>query len=340
MSVDIALKAVESLMLKRVVDLYIEIGEPVSSKALKRKYRLSESTANIRNILHSLEEKGYLYKPHVSAGRMPTDAGYRFYVDNLGDYDDLGRDVLVKIKDQIGRDLGDLRDLMLKTSRLLGELTSYMGIMMGVYHDYGRITRLEIVQGEGSKGLVLVFLSSGMRRSISMDFKKRYPNHTLYRANQIINERISGSPVDEALDRLNELINESAGTEREITQSISVRARNLFDWPYDLKYYLDDNYFSSGIAELRDPLVLRRLVTIMGKRNLMLDLMRERMGEGFLVTIGKENTISELRDFSIVTQNFGEKKCLGILGVLGPTRMSYKRVLPLLKQMVLELNRF
>ncbi len=329
----------ESATLRRIVDQYIETGEPVSSKALKRRHALSESTANIRIVMHALEDNGFLYKPHVSSGRIPTDAGYRYYVDNLRDFEKLSRSVLKKINDRIGRDMGDLRDIMLKTSRLLGEITSYMGLIMGVYQSYGVVTRLEISQDIGTRGLIVLKLSSGVDRSVYIDFAKRYREHILHRASLILNERISGCPLDEVSSRLNDLVRESAGIEREITSIILNRAANIFDWPFEFKYYLEGFDFSKRTTEFRDPDFLTRLVAIMGQRHLMLDMMKKRMTEGFVITIGGENSLAELKNFTVATRRFGEDDRKGLLGVLGPTRMSYKLVVPLLTHMANELDK-
>jgi len=339
MDIGFELASNESATLKRTVDLYIETGEPVSSKTLKRRYDLSQSTANIRMVMHALEDRGFLYKPHVSSGRVPTDAGYRYYVDNMMEFQKLSRSVLKKINDRIGSDLGDLRDIMLRTSRLLGEITSYMGLMMGVYRSYGLVTRLELSQDVGTRGLIVLRLSSGIDRSAHIDFGKRYREHILHRANLILNERICGCPLDEVSSRLSDLVKESAGIDREITSIIIDRAETLFDSPFEFKYYLKGIDVSNRTTEFRDPDFLARLVAIMGQRRLMLDMMKKRMEEGFVITIGGENSLAELKNFTVATRRFGEDDRRGLLGVLGPTRMSYKLVVPLLTHMADELNR-
>jgi len=328
----------ESEMLKKVVDLYIQTGKPVSSKALKNRYKLSVSTSNIRIIFHSLEEKEYLFKPHISAGRVPTDSGYRFYVDSIREGNLLGNGVIGEIKNVIGRDFSDLRDIMLRTSRLLGELTNYMGLMMGFFHSYGYIIKLDIIQNEGNRGFVILKLSSGMKRSVCVEFPKRYPSYVLSEANRLINERVAECPLEEAVERLRDFIKESKGLEREITECVTTEADLLFDWPYDLKYYMGDMNLSWNTTEFKDPLVLRNLVTIMGQRGLMLNIMKKRMCRNLVVTIGSENQTLELSKFSVVTQSFGRQDNKGLLGILGPTRMSYKLVLPILGRMAKELD--
>jgi len=213
-----------------------------------------------------------------------------------------------------------------------------MGMMMGVFHSYGFITRLEVLQNEGTRGLVILKLSSGMRRSMYVEFPKRYPSYVLSEANRIINERIAECPLGEAVERLKVFIKESAGLEREITECVANEANNLFDWPYDLKYYIGDMNLPQYVPEFQDPVVLQNLVTIMGQRELMLNIMKKRMCQNFTITIGSENKTFELNNFSVVTRSFGKQNNKGLLGIVGPTRMSYKLVFPILNRMAKELD--
>jgi len=325
-------------ILNYVIDLYITTGAPVSSGKLKQVCLLDSSTASIRMILHQLEEEGYLCKPHVSAGRVPTDRGYRLYVDSMEINDSVDREALSRINNRIGKDISDLRDIMLSTSRLLGELTDYMGLMMGIFRSYGFVTGLEIRQDQGKKGLVVLKLSSGISKSIYMKFPKKYRNHILERANRIINERIVECPLDEVVRRLENFVRESSGIEREITDCLIAGAVNLFNWPFEMKYYISSDTFDRSVPEFNDPAILRKLISVMGQRELMLELLRERIEKGLSVTIGKENRISDLSEFSIVTHPLGGNEYRGLLGVLGPKRMSYKVVLPLLNRMVQKLE--
>ncbi|HMA77470.1 MAG TPA: HrcA family transcriptional regulator, partial [Candidatus Krumholzibacteriaceae bacterium] len=156
---------------------------------------------------------------------------------------------------------------------------------------------------------------------------------------RIINERISECPLEEAAGRLRSFIRESAGVEREITECVTKEAGNLFDWSYDLKYYIGNMDLPRHTPEFEDPIVLKNLVTIMGQRELMLKVMKKRMRNKFMVTIGSENQAVELNRLSVVTHSFCRRDNKGLLGIVGPTRMSYKLVLPILDRMVRELGR-
>jgi len=325
-------------MLDYVIDLYIKTGRPVSSGKLKKAYGIENSPASIRMTLHELEEEGYLCKPHVSAGRVPTDRGYRLYVDSMEISDTVGRDIIERINNRIGKDISDLRDIMLSTSRLLGELTDYMGLMMGIFRSYGFVTGLEIIQKQGRKGLIVLRLSSGIEKTIYIEFPKRYRRHILERANLIINERIMECPLDEAVRRLEKFARQSCGIEREITDCLITKAANLFNWPFEMKYYISSDNIHQIVPEFNNPVILRKLISVMGQRELMLKLLRERVEKDLAVTIGNENEIAGLNDFSIITHRVGRDRCQGLLGVLGPKRMSYKLVLPLLHRMVQRLE--
>jgi heat-inducible transcriptional repressor len=325
-------------MLRDVIDLFVETGEPVSSRTIKSRYRLAESTARIRNVLHRLEELGFLYKPHVSAGRVPSDKGYRLYVDELGAVNALSRPLAERVRRKIGQDRSDVRDVMAITSQLLSELTSYMGLSMGIIHSRSVVERLEITQLEARGGLVVLTLLPGMVRRVYVEFSKEYSSYIVDRAVQMINERIAGYPLDRAPERLDAFLREAVGTERDIAEAVSREAEYLFDWPYDFKYYYRRTDRLIDNQEFSNPKILRNLVRLMGERSIMLGVLKNRLVSDVSVTIGKENRIRELEDFAIVTQRFRTADCDGLLGVLGPTRMSYRLVLALLDRTAEELH--
>jgi heat-inducible transcriptional repressor len=328
----------ESEILIKAIELFIKTGRPVSSWRMKKSYGLSVSTANIRSMLHNMEERGYLFKPHVSSGRVPTDLGYRYYVNELKTLGGLSRSTVAEIKMRIGRDWREVRDVMSVTSRLLSEMTSYMGLVIGIVSASCTVEKLEIVQMEGSRALIVLHLSPERKRNSFVDFPKRYPTHIIDRAVQIINERISGHSLEAAPEVLDDFLRESAGCERDIAEAISAGAEQLFDWAYDLEYHFRGVPELFDNKELNNPRLLQNLVRIMGEKSLMLKVLKTRMQQELMVTIGRENNIDELADFSIVTQKFYAGDCEGLLGVLGPTRMSYRLVLSLLHNMTSELH--
>jgi len=329
--------AVESGMLRSVVELYVETGKPVSSKILKKRYRLQSSSANIRAMLNRLESRGLLYKPHVSSGRVPSDAGYRLYVDEIGRIGHPARHVMDTLKTRMGRDRGDIREVMTTTSRLISELTNCVGLMVGVFGPGGKVGRLDMIRHEGSRALVILRTEDGRERMAEVELDRRYDQRTVDRAVQIINERIAGCPLDEASDRLAVCARELTGTERDIAGAVAGESDYLFGGTYDLEYYLGKTSTAEDIPEMRDPRILRSLVTLMGEKSLMLRVMKNRFGRGVMVTIGAENEIEELKDFSVVTRAIPAGRCEGLLGVLGPTRMSYRSVMALLDGIAREL---
>jgi len=337
MTVNNDVTSIESGMLRSVVDLYIKTRKPVSSKMLKKCYRLQSSSANIRAILNRLESNGYLYKPHVSSGRVPSDKGYRLYVDGIGRIGRPARRVIERLKSRMGNNRGDIRSLMTTTSRLISELTNCVGLMVGVFGPGGRVGRLEMIQREGNRSLVILRTKEGSEKMVEVEMNRRYNPRDIDRAVQIINERIAGCPLDEVALRLGECARECTGSDREIAAVVEGEADYLFGGMYDLEYYLRKTESTDDAPEMQDPRILRSLVTLMGEKSLMLRAMRHRFGRGVIVTIGAENEIEELKDFSVVTRAIPTGRCEGLLGVLGPTRMSYRSVLSLLDGMAREL---
>ena len=326
-------------VLRKVVALYIETGEPVSSRMVKRFYRVGASTANIRKVLHRLEELGLLYKPHVSAGRVPSDLGYRAYVDGLTAVNPLDRKLAERVERKIGQEWSDIRDVMSVTSQLLSELTSYMGLTVGLFQRRCVVERLDIVGVEENGAFIILRLAPGMTRKAYVQFARRYSAVIVERAARMINERIAGHPLEKAPERLESFLRDSGGTEREIAEAVSGEAEYLFDWAYYFKYDLKRFDESHETQELANPRNLHRLVRLMGERSRILSVLKGRMGSDVTVTIGKENKVQELEDFTLVTRRFASTGCDGVLGILGPTRMTYGLVFSLLDRIAGELDR-
>jgi heat-inducible transcriptional repressor len=328
----------DARILRDVIDLYIETGEPVSSKMIKSRFRLDESTAYVRKVLHRLEEMGLLYKPHVSSGRVPSDEGYRLYVDDIGTVNPVSGRLADRIRRRFGQEWSDVRDVMAATSRLLNEFTNYMGLTVGIMQSRAVVERLDIILLEGRGGLVILSLVPNMTRKVYVEFSKVYPQYVLERAVQVMNERIAGHPLEQAPERLDSFLHEAAGTEREIAAAVTREAEFLFDWPYDFKYCYRGFRYHIDKQELTDPKILQNLVRLMGEKSIMLRVLKNRLESGVSITIGRENKVHELEDFAIVTRRFKAASCDGLLGVLGPTRMSYRLVLALLDTTVEELH--
>jgi heat-inducible transcriptional repressor len=253
----------EIRILRIVVDLFVQSGEPVSSRMIKSRFRLAESTAHIRSVLHHLEEMGLLYKPHVSAGRVPTDRGYRLYVDEIGTVSALSRPIAERVRRKVAQDWNDVRDVMAITSQLLSELTNYMGLSMGIMHSRSVVERLAIVQLEARGGLIVLSLLPDMARKVFVEFAEDYPSYVVDRAVRMINERIAGHPLDQAPERLEVFLREAAGIDRDIAEAVSRESEYLFDWPYDYKYYYGGIEKRVGNQELSNPKVLQNLVRLM-----------------------------------------------------------------------------
>ncbi|MBN1885215.1 MAG: heat-inducible transcription repressor HrcA [Candidatus Krumholzibacteriota bacterium] len=335
----VVLTTYELELLKQTVDLYIETGRPVSSRMLRDVYGLGVSTAKIRKSLYELERKGFLLKPHVSAGRVPSDTGYRLYVDGLDRYAPLTRKVIAEIRRRIGQDCCDVKDVLTRTSVLLGDLTSYMGIILGIFPHGNVVEHLRIVQLDGPGGLVLLRLAPDRERRLFVRFSKRHSPWVIERAAQMINERIAGCSLDTAARRIADLLRDSAGADREIAGVLFARSDELFDQAFDLTYSFKGLERPEHPPELHDPQILRTLVRLMGERRFMIDLMRNRLAHEVMVTIGHENGQDGLDDFSVVTRRFRTGEFDGLIGVLGPTRMSYAHVLALLDRLRGELHR-
>ncbi|MGD8413214.1 MAG: hypothetical protein PVF33_03220, partial [Candidatus Latescibacterota bacterium] len=224
------LKERERKILKAVVDLYVANGRPVSSRAVKES-GFAVSTASIRNYMASLERQGYLEKPHTSAGRMPTDVAYRYYVDDLeanrARWDELTERCRSELRDE-SRDAGEI---MMIASRLLGEISENLAVVYGSLVRESRVRHVQLVPLDGPRLLVVVHMVPEYERTTSLRFGTSFDADVVAGAQSLINDTVAGKTLDEAKDAIDDIIRDNVTEEGIITREISINRNAVFSDP-------------------------------------------------------------------------------------------------------------
>ena len=322
-------------VLKIVVEGYIETGEPVGSRTVAKRCSLNLSPATIRNVMADLEEMGYLFQPHVSAGRIPTEKGLRFFIDVLLEPEELSPLQRAQIERLYEEPGGDLAALMKRACRLVAAFSHYPGLVMLPPLRETVFKRIEFVRLRPKQILVLFVSSSGMVQTRVVELDEDLPEGELRRMAEYLNEMLTGLPLREVRERLMaEVERERKAYDDLRARALKIGGRSLMLVEGDREVYiegqtqiLEEPEFSSDARRMR------QLLEALDRKGRLLEILDKAIKfkeEGVQVLIGSESRIEGLEMCSLVLSPYGlQDHALGILGVIGPLRMAYSRVVPL-----------
>jgi heat-inducible transcriptional repressor len=326
----------ERLVLDAVIRAYVETAEPAGSRTVVRRFNLGISPATVRNTMSDLEEKGYLSHPHTSAGRMPTDRAYRLYVDGL-----LGRPRRRIGDSPLRRELaaGDttaVELLLRRAAQVLGLLTQELGIAIAPSLDEMVLERFEIVGVAEGKVLLVMTLRAGGVRTVFIDVPAFVPASTLAAVARVLNERLAGLTLAEVRSSLGARLRDSAGSEPGASDLLNVFLQSADEW---LQWPTASETVHLGRAsvlaeqpEFQNGARLRNLIELTERTDLLQDFLASRVGApGLQISIGAEHENPALADFTVVTSEYRVGGLRGVIGVIGPTRMPYDRVIGLVE---------
>lgn len=324
------LDARSRVLLKTLVEHYIADGQPIGSRALSRSSGLELSPATVRNIMSDLEEMGYIASPHTSAGRIPTARGYRFFVDALLTTQPMGNTQAQELKGRLRP--GQPQRLMSSASRLLSNLTRFAGVVVAPRREPPRIRQIEFIGLAENRILLIIVTESGDVQNRILFTRRAYSASKLGAAAAYLNEHYAGLALDEIraclqteLHRIRSDLSElmagaiEAGSD-ETADGIS--ANYVISGETNL---LDVEDLSSNMSRLRE------LFRLFEQRTALMQLLDlSRRAQGVQIFIGHESGLSQLDACSVVTAPYeADGKIVGSVGVIGPTRMAYDRVIPI-----------
>ena len=318
-------------VLAALVREYIASGEPVASSVLVTAAGLGVSSATVRSILARLEEEGYVQQPHTSAGRIPTDRGYRFYVDQLLESRRPRDRAATAVEARLRRDSPDrlLDSLLPQVSHMLSLASRSVGFAIRPAHEAAVFDRVEFVPLGATRVLVVIVASGGHVIQKVIDVGEAIDADELRQAANYLNAEFSGLPLYRAREAVLERMNE----ERLLYDALRARAMRLAtstfsDLPDDRPLYVE------GTAALLDDAsgltvqTLQALLAMIEEKQKLLQLLNEYIdGPGLSVVIGAEHLDPNLRPFSLVLSTYDDGSGIGSVGVIGPTRMRYSRAI-------------
>ena len=317
-------------VLAALVREYITSGEPVASSLLVTAAGLGVSSATVRSILARLEEEGYVQQPHTSAGRVPTDRGYRFYVDLLLDSKRPSRSATA-VEARLRRDSPDrlLDSLLPQVSHMLSQASRSVGFAIRPAHEDAVFDRVEFVPLSATRVLVVIVASGGHVIQKVIDIGEPLGADDLRQAATYLNQEFSGLPLHRAREAVLERIN----AERSLYDALRARALRLAtstfsDLPDDRPMYVEGASSLLNDATGVTVQTLQALLQMIDEKQKLLELLNEYIdGPGLTVVIGAEHLDPNLRPFSLVLSTYDDGSGIGTVGVIGPTRMHYSRAI-------------
>jgi heat-inducible transcriptional repressor len=324
-------------ILKTIVDLYVEGGAPVSSRAVKDS-GYAMSTATIRNYMAELERLGYLAKPHTSAGRVPTDEAYRFYVDDLEANRSEWNEITSRCRAELRDESHDIGDIMMLASRLLGDVSKNFAVVYGSLVQESRVSHVQLVNLEGPRILVVVNLDPKYERTTVLRLERSFSNDVVASAARFINHALADRSLDEAKAAIDAVIRDNVTEEGIITREISINRDTVFSEQPAVELYFEERSHLLEQPELSDPKNLQLILKLLHNKEYLTAILSNRLTSGTQVTIGTENEDDALKPFSLVTAGYRMGAARGVLGIIGPTRMRYDVALSLVDSVSRELR--
>lgn len=321
-------------LLQAAIYHYVRTAKPVGSQVIVDKYNFGLSSATVRHLLVELEKEGYLIQPHTSAGRIPTDKGYRFYVDSLLDVQSLAAAEEARIRKEYAVRSKELDDLMISTSHMLSRLSHYTGMILSPRLDKSLLRHLQLIPLDGNKVLVVVVSQTGQIRHRVVTLGRSIPSHRLASITTILNDRLTGLSLSEVRTQILDHIEAAEQEQTETFGFAKELAREAFDLrSAEAELYVDGQENIPSFPDFDDYAQLSGLLKVVEHKNLLASVLEKAMKkEGLSIRIGSENDRPELRGISLVSSTYkmGDHT-VGVLGILGPRRMEYGRMIALVE---------
>jgi len=326
----------ERRVLEAVIQSYVETAEPAGSRMISRRFGLGVSPATIRNTMSDLEEKGFLFHPHTSAGRVPTDKAYRLYVDSLMRVARMTSTESRRLAEQIAAGGSAIEIILRRAAQSLGVLTQELGVALGPSLDRTVLNRLELVRLSSERLLMALTLQGGAMRTIFVEVKGEIADTVLAEVAYVLNERLAGLTLREIRASLASRLRDTSPTSgaKELLNIFVQEGEQYFDvvalTANDDDVVLGQASVLADKPEFASGQSMRRLLELTETRQQLADLLRKRSATpGISITIGNEHDDPRLENFTVVTAEYHAGSLAGVIGVIGPTRMPYDKVISL-----------
>jgi heat-inducible transcriptional repressor len=332
----------ERRVLEAVIQTYVQTAEPAGSRVISRRFGLGVSPATIRNTMSDLEDKGFLSHPHTSAGRVPTDKAYRAYVDSL--LNAPATSIVIaeqdRLRDDIAGSSSTIETILRRAAQSLGVLTQELGVALGPRLDASILRRLELVRVSGERLLLVLTLERGVVRTVFVEVRGSLADSAVTEVTRVLNERLGGHSLRDLRTSVADRLRDSS-TKPEASELLNIfvqEGEHLLDTALPTSegsVIVGQASVLAAQPEFGGAASLRRLLTLTEEPARLADALRHKhRGDerpGVSITIGEEHGDPQFDQFTVVTAEYHVGALTGVIGVIGPTRMSYDKVISLVQ---------
>lgn len=330
-------------ILQAVIHNYITNAEPVGSRTISKKYNLGVSSATIRNEMSDLEELGYLVQPHTSAGRVPSDKAYRLYVDCLMKERYLTNEEREMIRKAILNEMGEIDTTIQNVAKILSQLTNYTSLVLAPQVKQSKLKHIQLVPINENKVLVVIVNDTDIVRNVIFRVDKEIPYAQLNKISNLLTDKLKGHRIGEISCELKDsLVNEMYDLRDTIRSAIDTIAPIISQ---SLEKEKEVNLYANGVTnifnfpEYNDITKARAFLSFLENKESVIDMMLRTGQHDLEISIGSENIYKEVKNCSLITATYKiNGKTVGKIGVIGPTRMDYSKVIAIVKSMAHDMN--
>ena len=325
-------------VLQAIVEEYINTAEPVSSGSITKGHGLDYSSATIRNDMAQLESIGFLDKPHTSAGRVPSAEGYRYYVNELLKEDNLSLEEIKYIQKKLKVKVNEIEDLTKVATTTLSEITHYTTVAVGPKADKQIIEEIKFVSLGQRMLMVVIVTDTGLVKETIIKFDEDITESQVDTLNNLFNTRLKGKPLSKIDKPMAEYIFSEVHYSIGIMKAIIEQINKIVEEENN-NIFLEGAKKSFDLPEFKSMKVAKNFVNLLDAKDEMLEIFNSGDAEDINVFIGDDDENSNLKDFSIITfkHTLGDKD-LGTIGIIGPKRMDYAKVIAVMKYISKKLN--
>jgi heat-inducible transcriptional repressor len=329
----------QRLILNAIVDNYIHSAEPVGSRTISKREDIGFSSATIRNEMADLEELGYLEQPHTSAGRVPSTKGYRFYVDNLIKPQKLSDQELFKLKQLFAERIHHFEQVFEYTAQILSHMTNYTAIALGPEIFEHRLKHIQIVPLNETQAVAIIVTHTGRVENKLLDLPFGVHPGEIEKLVNILNSKLTDVPLWQLRQRLyQEIAGEMRRHVEQYEEMLQILETSLSKEESE-RVYLRGATKIMDQPEFRDVNKVKDILELLEQNDQLIHLLGTP-GDGLQIRIGQENQLEAMKECSIITTSYYlDGKPVGMVGILGPTRMEYGKVISVLNYLAEGLSR-
>ena len=326
-------------ILKAVIQNYLETGEPVGSRTISKYTDLNLSSATIRNEMADLEELGYIFQPHTSAGRIPSDKGYRLYVDML--MQDKEQEV-TEIKEQMLQKADKMDQLLKQAAKVLANNTNYATMVSAPVSMKNRLKFIQLSQVDEEQLIAVIVLEGNIVKNQIIRVDQDLGSETLLKLNMLLNTTLNGMSIAQITLGLIAKLKEQAGIHSGVISDVLDAVGNVIQLDQDMEIYTSGATNIFRYPELSDKQSAQEIISAFEEKQQLSELVTQTLSsdtKGIQVYIGNETPVQNMKDCSIVTATYELGEGMqGTIGIIGPKRMDYEHVMDTLKTLQTELD--